>query len=147
MAINTQKVLVGGLAAGVVLNVIDFAAYGYILADRMRAESEAFKPGISDIMMSTKAIGISVICDFIVGILLVWTYAAIRPRFGPGMGTAAKPAGVFWLLGLIFTSGYMQMGMMSSGTWWTYAFIWLVNLLLAAWVGGKLYTEEGAAAA
>jgi hypothetical protein len=146
MAINTQKVIVGGLAAGVVLNVIDFVTNGYILADRMKAEAEAFKPGLSDAMMSSKSIAIYVISDFIVGILLVWTYAAIRPRFGPGMATAAKGAIVFWVLGLVLMAGYLQMGMMTAGSWMMYAVIWLINLLLAAWVGGKLYAEEGTAA-
>jgi len=146
MAINTQKVIVGGLAAGVVLNVIDFVTNGYILADRMKAEAEAFKPGLSDAMMSSKSIAIYVISDFIVGILLVWTYAAIRPRFGPGMATAAKAAIVFWVLGLVLMVGYLQMGMMTVGSWMMYSIIWLINLLLAAWVGGKLYAEEGTAA-
>jgi hypothetical protein len=146
MAINTQKVIVGGLAAGVVLNVIDFVTNWYILADRMKAEAEAFKPGLSDAMMSSKSIAIYVISDFIVGILLVWTYAAIRPRFGPGMATAAKAAIVFWVLGLVLMVGYLQMGMMTAGSWMMYSIIWLINLLLAAWVGGKLYAEEGTAA-
>ena len=50
MAINTQKVLLGGIAAGVVMNVIDFVSNTYILGARMKAESDAFKPGMSDQM-------------------------------------------------------------------------------------------------
>ncbi len=37
------------------------------------------------------------------------------------------------------------MGIMSPGLWLTYPAIWLVNLLLAAMVGAKVYTEEGSA--
>jgi len=147
MAINTQKVLVGGLAAGVVLNIIDYLTNGVLLADRMKAEAEAFKPGLSSMMMEGNAIAIYVVSDFVVGLLLVWTYAAIRPRFGPGPQTAATAALLFWLLGLILTAGYLQMGLMSTASWSIYVAIWLVNLLLAAWVGAKLYTEEGSAAA
>jgi hypothetical protein len=146
MAINTQKVIVGGLAAGVVLNVIDFVTNTVILGDRMKAEAEAFKPGISDMMMSSKAITWYVVTDFIVGILLVWTYAAIRPRFGAGGRTAVYAALLFWVLGGLFNAGYMQMGMMSGGLWATVAVVWLVNLLIASWVGGWLYKEESAAA-
>lgn len=147
MAINTQKVLVGGLAAGVVLNIIDFLTNGVLLADRMKAEAEAFKPGLSDSMMGGSSIAIYIISDFVVGILLVWTYAAIRPRFGPGPGTAVKAALLFWVLGGIFNAGYLMMGMMSAASWFIFAIIWLVNLLLAAWVGARLYTEEGSATA
>jgi len=50
MAINTQRVLLGGLAAGVVLNIIDGAVNGFILKDRMRADGNAFKAGFGDQM-------------------------------------------------------------------------------------------------
>ena len=146
MAMNTKKILVGGLAAGLVLNIIDFLSYGVLLADRMKAEVDAFKPGLSDMMGQGNSIIMSVVTDFVVGLLLVWTYAAIRPRFGPGPSTAAAAAVLFWFLGSLFNAGYLHMGMMSMGTWWTLAIIWLVNLLLAAFIGGKLYTEEGSAA-
>jgi hypothetical protein len=142
MAINTQKVLLGGLAAGVVLNAIDFVTNTYILGARMQAETEAFKPGLSAMMMTGKSIAWYVISDFIVGILLVWTYAAIRPRFGAGGSTAIYAGLLFWVLGSLFTAGYMHMGMMSTGLWATFGLVWLVNLLLASWVGGWLYKEE-----
>ncbi|MEO7503110.1 MAG: hypothetical protein ABIW94_10780 [Gemmatimonadaceae bacterium] len=44
-------------------------------------------------------------------------------------------------------AGYLHMGMMSMGSWWTLTIIWLVNLLLAGFIGAKLYTEEGTTAA
>src|SRR2546423_12662885 len=146
MAINTNKVLLGGLAAGVVLNVIDFVASTYVLGARMRAETEAFKPGLSGQMMTGSAIASYILMDFVLGVVLVWTYAAIRPRFGPGLRTATFAALLFWVLGLIFNVGYLHMGMMSSGLWLAFAFIELVNFFLAAWLGAKLYTEEGAPA-
>jgi hypothetical protein len=142
MAINTQKVLLGGLVAGAVMNVIDLVTNTYILGARMKAESDAFKPGMSDQMMSGKAVAGYIIMDFVLGILLVWTYAAIRPRFGPGIRTATYAAGLFWILTAILLSGYMHMGMMSPGLWWTFAFIGLVNYLLSAWAGAKFYTED-----
>jgi hypothetical protein len=138
MAINTQKVLIGGIAAGVVMNVIDFISNTYILGARMKAESDAFKPGLSDQMMTGSAIAGYIV----LAILLVWTYAAIRPRFGPGIKTAVYAAVLFWLLVSISVSGYMHMGMMSGGLWWSFAFIGLVNFLLSAWVGARLYSED-----
>jgi hypothetical protein len=141
MAINTQKVLIGGIAAGVVMNVIDFISNTYVLGARMKAESDAFKPGISDLMMTGSAIASYIVVDFVLGILLVWTYAAIRPRFGPGIKTAFYAAALFWVLVAISMSGYLHMGMMSAGLWWTFAFIGLVNFLLSAWVGARLYSE------
>ena len=141
MAINTQKVVVGGIVAGVVMIVIDFISNMFILGARMKAESDAFKPGMADQMMQGSAIITNIVMNLILGIALVWTYAAIRPRFGPGLKTATYVAVLFWILAGIFYSGYMHMGMMSAGLWWSFAFIGLVNFLLSAWAGAKFYTE------
>src|SRR5512132_191396 len=146
MAINTNKVVIGGIAAGVVMNIIDFVTHTYILGSRMKAETDAFKPGLSDQMMQGSSIASYIIMDFVLGLALVWTYAAIRPRFGAGLRTATFAALLFWLLALIFNSGYRLMGMMSTGLWLTFAFIGLVTFFLAAWVGARLYSEEGAPA-
>ena len=145
MPINTKKVLVGGLVAGVIINIIDFVANTLILGARMKAESDAFKPGMSDAMMAGNAVISYVIMDLVLGFALIWTYAAFRPRFGAGARTATYVAVLFWLLALIFTAGYRQMGIMSSGLWWSFAFIGLVNFLIAAWAGAAVYSEEGAA--
>jgi len=142
MAINTGKVLIGGIAAGVVMHIVDFVSNKFILGARMVAESEAFKPGMAASMMTTSAMVSNVVMDLVLGILLVWTYAAIRPRFGPGVKTAVYAAVLFWLLAGIFFSGYLHMGMMSSGLWWSFAFVGLVNFVLSAWVGAKLYSED-----
>ena len=144
MAINTGKVLIGGIVAGVVMNAVDFVTNMYIVGDRMKAETEAFKPGLSDQMMSTNTMISYIVMDFALGIALIWTYAAIRPRFGPGIKTASYAALLFWILAGIFLSGYLHMGMMSTGLWFTFAFLGLVNFLLSAWAGAKFYTEDGA---
>ena len=145
MAINTQKVLIGGIAAGVVMNIIDYISNAFILGARMKAESDAFKPGMSDAMMTPSVMVSYIVMDFALGILLVWTYAAIRPRFGPGFRTAVYAALLFWVLAGIFLSGYLHMGMMSTGLWMQFAFFGLVNFVLSAWVGARIYTEDAAA--
>ena len=144
MAINTSKVLIGGIVAGVVLNIIDIVGNMFIFAARMKAESDAFKPGMADQMNRPSVFVSYIVMDLILGIALVWTYAAIRPRFGPGIKTAAYAAFLFWILGGIFYSGYLHMGMMSTGLWVQFAIFALVNFLLASWAGAKLYTEAAA---
>lgn len=144
MAINTQKVLIGGLAAGVVMIIIDFVGNYFIFAARMKAETEAFKPGLTDQMNRPSVMVSYLIMDFILGIAMVWTYAAIRPRFGPGPKTAVYAAILFWILGGVFYSGYLHMGMMSMGLWLSFSVFALVNFLISAWVGAKLYTEGAA---
>ena len=142
--INRQKLLVGGLAAGLVLNIIDFLSNAVIFADRMRADANAFKPGLGDQMaaMGGGQIATYVFFDFVVGFLLVWTYASIRPRYGPGARTAAYVALVFFVFGMIVSYGYKQAGMMSPGLWWSFTLLWLVNLVASSMVGAWLYSED-----
>src|ERR1700682_6400321 len=145
MAINTQKVVVGGIVAGVVMIVIDFISNMFILGSRRKAESDAFKPGLADQMMKGPAVITNLVMSLIFGIALVWTYAAIRPRFGPGLKTATYAAVLFWILAGVFYSGYLHMGMMAQGLWWWCAFFGLVSFFLSAWAGAKLYSEDSIA--
>jgi hypothetical protein len=151
MAVNIdrQRLVLGGLAAGVVLNIIDFLSNGVIFSTRMQADANAFKAGLGDQMaaMGGGQIAVYVFFDFVIGFLLVWTYAAIRPRFGPGPRTALYAGLVFFVVGLITTYGYKEMGVMSTGLWWSYTALWFINLVLAAVVGAAVYKEDGAATA
>ena len=145
MAINTSKVITGGIVAGIVVNIFDYLIYGVILADKMKAEANAFQAGLGDSMMtmSSGAMAAHVIMDLIVGMLLIWTYAAFRTRFGPGPKTAVYVALVFFAFGMITTSGYLEMGMMTTNTWLTYAVLWLICLIVATIAGAAVYKEEG----
>jgi len=143
MGINSSKVLVGGLAAGLAMNVIGFAGNGYLLGPRMQAEMQAAAPSLS-MPMNAATITYAVVTQFIVGIILVFLYAAMRPRFGPGYATAAKGALVIWLLGDLFYQDWVHAGLMTPVTFCMAAAVALVSLLVGAWVGGKLYTEPGA---
>jgi hypothetical protein len=56
-------------------------------------------------VMTSAALVVWILWGFVYGILCVWLYAGIRPRFGPGPGTAAKAGFVAWLLaGLLLRS-------------------------------------------
>lgn len=144
MAINTSKVITGGIVAGVIITAVDMISNTMLIGDRMAADANAFKPGLGDEMtqMSSGQMVAWTVMNLIVGMLLIWTYAAARPRFGPGPKTASYVALVFFTFGLILTSNYMAIGMMSSGLWITYAAIWLVTLLVATMAGAKLYSED-----
>jgi hypothetical protein len=146
MAINAQKVIVGGIAAGIVMNVLGFLGQGMLLGARMNAEMDAVVPGLSQRMMTGATIAVNVITQLVIGVLLVWLYAAMRPRFGPGFKTAAYAALVIWLCGLLFYSGWYLTGMMLASTYVFVSLVALVTLLAGAYVGGMLYKEEGAGA-
>jgi hypothetical protein len=141
MAINTSKVVVGGLAAGVVANIVGFIGFGFLLAERFEADAVAVAPELRGRGMTGGAIAINVILTFVIGILLVWLYAAMRPRFGPGMKTALYAALVVWICGFVFHIDWLLMGLMTSGLYAMASVVALVQVGASAAVGGMLYKE------
>src|SRR5688572_23180970 len=141
MAMNTSKVVVAGLAAGVVANIIGFVGFGLLLGPRFEAEAAAVAPSLQGQGTTGGAIAVNVIATFVVGILLVWLYAAIRPRFGPGMKTAFYAAAVVWICGFLFHLDMLNLGMMSSATYAMASIVALVQVVASAGVGGMLYKE------
>ena len=67
--LNASRVVVGGLAAGLVMNIIDATTNGFLLGARWKAETDALNPGL----LAKAASGTMgwVIVDFILGILTV----------------------------------------------------------------------------
>ena len=141
MAINTSKVVVGGLAAGVVANIIGYVLFGMMLGPRMEAEAVAVAPALQGRGMTGGAIAWQVVSTFIIGLLLVWLYAAIRPRFGPGMKTATLAALVVWLCGFLFHMDWLLVGLMTSTTYVLASIAALVQLIASVGVGAMLYKE------
>ena len=142
MRMNVSKVVVGGIIAGIVMVLIDFVMNTYLLGPQYMTEMDAFKPGSSAAMMAGNAKFVYPLLDIILGIVLVWLYAAIRPRFGPGPRTAFLAAAVLWIVSCIAYYGYLQMGMMSSALWWEFSIAGLVALTISAMVGARFYAEE-----
>lgn len=136
--INLKGVIIGGLVAGVVLNVVDFVLFGVILANDITAFlAAAGKPA-----MTTSTMILYTFLDFLYGIFLVWIYAAIRPRFGPGPATAVKAGLVSWVaVGLFHYLFEAPMGMMPQNIMIIGTVVALVQQPLAVVVGAKFYTE------
>jgi len=144
MAINTSKVLVGGLAAGIVQNIIAYVGFGILLGPRMQAEAVAVAPALAGRGMSGAAIATNVISTFVISILIVWLYAAMRPRFGAGPRTAVFAGLVVWICGLVFHLDWLVVGMMSTTSFALASLLAFVEVQAGAWVGGMLYREDAA---
>ncbi len=95
------------------------------------------KPPIPDSMIPW-----FVVLDFLYGIFLVWIYAAIRPRFGAGPGTAVKAGLISWVaVGLFHALYEAPMGLMPQNLIIIVTLVCLVQQPLATVVGAKFYTE------
>jgi hypothetical protein len=97
--INWSRVILGGLLAGVIINVFEFVLNGVILAKEMEAAISALgrQMGGAELTMFT-------VWGFLVGIFAVWLYAGIRPRYGAGQKTALCAGFAVWCLGYLLSA-------------------------------------------
>ena len=138
--INQPKVLMGGLAAGAVLAVLDFAINNFILADAWQRVLQARSVDLATTGGNGEVVKF-VLIDLLFGLLIVWVYAAIRPRLGPGPGTAMKATLV------VFGASALNMAtfapwMFSWDMFVRSAVLGAISMLVAGWVGGWVYSEE-----
>ena len=136
--INMRRVILGGIAAGVVINVGESILNLVVLG----ADMEAAMARLNLPPIGGQAIGVFVFMGFVVGILTTWLYAAIRPRFGPGPKTAMCAGAIAWFFAYFYSGlGMVVMGMFTARLM-TIAVAWgLVEILVAAAVGAALYKE------
>jgi len=139
--INLGRVLLGGLIAGVVLNIGEYLLHEVVFSDDMRADFA--KLGLQN--PGGNFIAKAVIATFVLGVVITFLYAAIRTQFGPGVKTAIY-AGLFaWFFvilynGVIFGAlGLFSMKPLLIGGVWG-----LVEYSLGAIAGAWLYKEAKA---
>ena len=84
-AINFGRVILGGLLAGIVVNISEFVLNTIVLKSEMEAGMKALGKTVPQ---SGGAIAVWTVLGFAIGIVSVWLYAAIRPRYGAGPATA-----------------------------------------------------------
>ena len=137
--INFGRVLIGGLVAGLVLNIGEWLLNAVVLASQMKEFSlkHNFPPEPAG-----SAIAVAVGLTFVLGIVLVLGYACIRTRLGPGVKTAIM-AGLFAWFGVYFYSGIINGVFLGiPGGTMLMVLIWgLVEYTVGAMAGAWLYKE------
>ena len=136
--INVKGVVIGGLLAGLIINISE----SILNIPVMGAQMEAAMKALNLPPVGMGPIVVFLIGGFVLGLILVWFYAAIRPRFGAGPRTAFIAAIVFWFLAYFWPSlgiglmGVMPMKLLLVGVVWG-----LVEVVVAALAGGAIYKE------
>jgi hypothetical protein len=138
--INWTRVILGGLVAGVIINLSEYVLNGVVLAKDMEAAISALgrQLGGGALLMFT-------VWGFLVGIFAIWLYAAIRPRYGAGPKTAACAGAAVWSLGYLLASvtplalHLFPRRLMAVGL-----AVGLVEVIVGTVAGAWLYREETA---
>jgi hypothetical protein len=138
-SINGVRVLVGGVVAGLAINIGEFILTMFVL----RTEMDAMVARLNLPPIGGRQIGVFAVLVFALGFGTVWLYAAIRPRFGAGIGTALCAGAAVWFFAYLYpTVASIVMGMIPAGTA-AVALVWgLVEVLAGAALGAWLYQEQ-----
>jgi hypothetical protein len=139
--IHNNGVLIGGLIAGAALSMSDVLLYGALLKVPMaEAWGVAGRPTMTDLQRSLE-VPASIVLDFVVGILLMWLYGAIQPRYRAGLGTAVRAGVVAWFLVALLCAAFMFQGVMPLGIMIITTLVLLVEYPLAVVLGAKLHMD------
>ena len=136
--INWARVILGGIVAGIIINVFETVLNGVILSRDWQAAMTALGR-----TMAPSAIAVFVVWGFLAGIAAIWLYAAARPRFGAGAKTALLTGFAFWFVSYLLPN---------LGQWALHLFphrliaiglvVGLVEVLIASVAGAALYKEQ-----
>ena len=100
--INFSRVLLGGLVAGVILNVGEFLLNEVLFKAQLEetvARLHIERPGITFNSLASAL-------TLLLGIAIVFLYALIRTRLGPGLKTASVAGALAWFF-IYFYSGVL----------------------------------------
>jgi hypothetical protein len=138
--INWRRLALGGSLAGVVLMVLAIASTALFIGQQaLQARLQALLPPAD----RSAALLFFISGFLLLGIFMVWWYAAIRPRFGPGPKTAAIAAVAVWLIAVgaqIFKSVAVNDGStLPSGP--LLPLLYLVVIVVSTEAGAWLYND------
>jgi hypothetical protein len=137
---NRGRVILGGLLAGVVINVVEYVTNGIVLRQAWGQAMQALgKPAD----LSASAIVIFNVWGFLLGIAAVWIYAAIRPRYGAGPGTAVRAGLAAWALAVFLANlGNYPLGLFPTRLLVITTVVALAEIVVGTLAGAWLYKEK-----
>lgn len=133
--VNWKRVILGGLAAGAIVNAFEYGGHRVVLDDAWPA---AFRT------LGKTPTGWSVFIpgNFVVGILMVWFYARLRPRYGGGPKTALRSGLVIWaIFWVIPMMAIMPMDLFPNSLLAIVIALGFLDANLAVLLGAWLYKE------
>jgi len=140
---NIGRILLGGVIAGLVINVVEWVVHGLLLKERWEQAMKELGRGA----FGVRAIILFWIVGFAYGIALAWLYAMIRPRYGAGPKTAIWAGLYLWLVAsLLVVVSFSPMRLWPTNLTIIAVIVSLVEFLVAGLVAGYLYREAEAAA-
>ena len=139
--INKQRVVVGGIAAGLTAFVLTGVVNGGVIAGQLQtwvqAMGGALHPPAAPLPMALWAL-----MSLLLGFAGVWLYAAIRPRFGAGPRTALLAGVALWVMNKLAVGfDFAALGIFPLPLLLALQIGGLAALLGGVMVGARLYRD------
>jgi hypothetical protein len=136
--INVGRVVLGGVVAGIIIDVFESVLNGGFLAPQWTEIMHS----INRPELGTNGIIMYDVMGFVLGFAAVWIYAAIRPRFGAGVKTAIYAALVVWFAGYLYADvDHMIIGVYPANLTLILIGVGLIEIIVATIAGAWLYKE------
>jgi hypothetical protein len=138
--INLGRVILGGIVAGIVIDLFEGILNGVVLANQWAGVMSGL--GRSG-TMSIKQIAAFNVWGLATGILIVWLYAAMRPRLGAGPKTAVCAGLVVWATAYVLGSAApVFLHLFPVGLILTGLAVGFVETMVAGVAGAYFYREN-----
>ena len=98
MKINWSRAIMGGILAGLIVNICEYVVSGLLLGEQWKAALKALNPSIEIGAIGNSAF---LLWGFLIGMYSLWLYVTIRPRFGQGVKTAIIAGIATWIPGTL----------------------------------------------
>ena len=136
---NWKRILLGGLVAGVLIDAFEGGLSGLLFGEQFRTEMARLGLGLR---VGPGGGLFFIAWGFVVGIVSVWLYAAVRPRLGPGPRTAVLVALALWMVsGVLPHVRDAVLGIVSPQLSLEFILLQLVWQVAATLLGAFLYRE------
>ena len=138
--INVGRLILGVIVAGFVLNAADVLIQTVLMAQEAQVMRQRLNLN-PEAVEGTSTMVSFIVANFITGAVMLFTYAGIRPRFGPGPATAVVAALVpfFAIAPVLF--GFMMMGIFAPNAYMKSTLLYFVTFIAASLAGASVYKE------
>lgn len=138
--INVGRLILGGIVAGIVGDLLDYPVDGMWLSKMWTGQMSVYG---HDGFSGSQLVWFNLF-GIVVGLVAIWIYAGIRPRFGPGVKTAIYAGIAVWIVGFLVPNfSLMWVTHLFSGHLTGYTTLGgLVESVVGTIAGAALYKEE-----
>lgn len=132
--LNFARIIIGGLLAGLIINIVDVPNSIFLAGPKLQTLLKA-----QHVTQSKFIPPYFITIHFVLGVALVFLYAALKPAFGGGLGTVLIATLVLLVVQRMFTLGQVFLGQLSFEVFISLSWSLLLGSFLGSLAGRWFY--------